>query len=189
MTKTRNDELFEQGVKAGKEGYGTPPIVDGIEESMVGILFGRNASEQVRKDNDIIRKGVEEGARQREDSKGSSDSSSDSSDSGGSSSGGGCYLTTACVNARGLPDNCLELNVLRNFRDRILLQNPTGRGAVKEYYKIAPEIVQSINGKDNSSEIWNSVYQDIRKAVQFVLLGDFNSAFEHYRKMTLGLKN
>ncbi|MBI4116799.1 hypothetical protein HY449_03590 [Candidatus Pacearchaeota archaeon] len=117
-------------------------------------------------------------------------SSSDSGDKGNDSgNGGGCYLTTACISARDLPDNCLELNVLRNFRDRILLQNPTGRKSVKEYYKIAPEIVQSINERGNSSEIWNSVYQDITKAVQLVLSGDFNRAFEHYKEMTLRLKN
>ena len=93
------------------------------------------------------------------------------------------------MSASGLQDNCLELNVLRNFRDRILLQTPRGRKAVKEYYQIAPEIVQSIDEKDSSLEIWNSVYQDVRKAVQLVLSGDFNQAFKHYREMTLRLRN
>ncbi len=179
MTKTKEDEIYEAGVKAGKEGN----LMTDVMDSLGGLIPIPST-----KGDEIYEKGKVWGTEHRYDPP-SSDSSSGSSDSGSGSSGGGCYLTTACVNARGLPDNCLELSVLRNFRNRILLQNPTGRKAVREYYKIAPEIVQSISGKDNSSEIWNSVYQDIRKAVQFVLLGDFNRAFEHYKEMTLGLKN
>ena len=32
-----------------------------------------------------------------------------------------CFLTTACVEARGLPDNCLELHILRKFKGRFVL--------------------------------------------------------------------
>ena len=39
---------------------------------------------------------------------------------------GGCYLTTACVAARGLPDTCAELQTLRAFRDGILTRRPGG---------------------------------------------------------------
>lgn len=176
MAKNSKDEAYERGVKDGQK-------ADAFDEMThdMGKIF--NVSEEDR----VYDKGFKEGVQHKDSS--SDSSSSGSSDKGSDSgSGKGCYLTTACVNARGLPDNCLELNVLRNFRDRILLQNLTGRKAVKEYYKMAPEIVQSINERDNSMEIWNSVYQDIRKAVQMVLSGDFNRAFEHYKKMTLRLK-
>ena len=40
---------------------------------------------------------------------------------------GGCYLTTACVAARGLPDTCIELQTLRAFRDGVLARQPGGR--------------------------------------------------------------
>ena len=33
------------------------------------------------------------------------------------SSSGGCYFTSACVEAQGLPDDCHELTALRKFRD------------------------------------------------------------------------
>ena len=187
MGKTRDDELYEQGMKLGKEGSKPlPPIVDGIfngmEKTVARVLFGKDGAEQARRENDIVRKGIEEGYKQHESS---SSSSSDSS----SSSSSLCYLTTACVNARGLPDNCLELNVLRKFRNRILLQNPIGKEAVKEYYQIAPEIVQEINRKNNHpQEVWNSLYKEIKTAVDLVLSGDFNEAFKHYQEMTLNLK-
>ena len=45
------------------------------------------------------------------------------SDNGGS---GGCYLTTACVVAKNLPDDCEELTALRNFRDTYLRNHENG---------------------------------------------------------------
>jgi len=114
-------------------------------------------------------------------------SNSDSGDSGKSS---GCYLTTACVNARGLPDNCLELQVLRRFRNNILIPSSTGKKIVKEYYKIAPEIVQAVNeqGIEMSGIIWNGVYNDVRKAVSLIFKRDFEGAVRYYQEMTLKLK-
>ena len=100
----------------------------------------------------------------------------------------GCYLTTACVEAMGYRDNCFELEVLRGFRDKFLMQDPSGKRAVREYYKIAPELVQSIEERDDARNIWQGVYRDIRHAVSLILSGDFEGAFEHYQQMTLGLK-
>ena len=37
---------------------------------------------------------------------------------------GGCFLTSACTEARGLPDDCHELTVLRAFRDGYLRSQP-----------------------------------------------------------------
>ena len=34
---------------------------------------------------------------------------------GTGTSSGGCYLTSACVESKNLPDNCHELTVLRQF--------------------------------------------------------------------------
>ncbi len=100
----------------------------------------------------------------------------------------GCYLTTACIETMGLPDDCLELNVLRNFRDKILMQEPAYKRAVREYYRIAPEIVQAIEGQDNSQKIWRDIYGDIRHAVSLILSNDFEGAFKHYQQMTSRLK-
>ena len=63
----------------------------------------------------------------------------------GDSSSGGCYLTSACVEARGLPDDCMELQTLRDFRDNWLKQQPCGQDEVAEYYATAPRIVDKIN--------------------------------------------
>lgn len=181
MTKTKNDKIYEAGVKHGLDGCFLTDAIDSLGKS---IPLPIPTTEEEK----IYEAGVKWGTEHRYDSPKENPPDSDNSSSESGSGGGLCYLTTACVNIRGLPDNCLELNVLRNFRDRILLQTPNGRKTVEEYYQIAPEVVQAVNEKDNSSEIWDSVYQDIRKAVQLVLSGDFNGAFEHYKEMTLRLK-
>ena len=105
---------------------------------------------------------------------------------GGSS--GVCYLTTACVNARGLPDNCLELTTLRAFRDKVLMSSSVGREVIREYYQVAPQIVERVNALDNSQRVWNKAYLDIQRTVNLVREGKFNEAFENYKRMTIFLK-
>ena len=50
------------------------------------------------------------------------------------SSSGPCFLTSACVEAKGLADDCHELSVLRNFRENYLRTVPEGRREIAEYY-------------------------------------------------------
>ena len=62
----------------------------------------------------------------------------------------GCYLTTVCVEHKGLPDNCYELETLRNFRDNYLVSSEGGKEIVQHYYKVAPEMVQKLKKIDCS---------------------------------------
>jgi len=103
-------------------------------------------------------------------------------------SSGGCYLTTSCVEAMKFHDNCLELNVLRDFRDKILMPDSSGRRAVREYYAMAPEIVLAVEEQENAQKIWQSTYSDIKRAVSLILEGNFREAFTHYQQMTLRFK-
>ena len=59
-------------------------------------------------------------------------------------SSGGCFLTSACVEAKGLTDNCRELMVLRTFRDTYLKNRECGCLDICEYYHVAPTIVEKI---------------------------------------------
>ncbi len=102
--------------------------------------------------------------------------------------GGGCFLTTACVNARGLQDDCLELETLRAFRERVLMPSAGGRAMIKEYEHIAPLIVESIDSSEMPRSIWDGVYSDVQKAASLVIAGSYNQAFEHYKGMTSKLK-
>jgi len=168
----RHEKAYGQGKQDAKEAG----ILDEICHD-IGKIFDWNKEHESY--NAGWKNGIEESSK--------SGNKSDSSDS--SSGGGGlCFLTTACAEAMRLPDNCLELGVLRNFRDKILMSQPSGKRAVKEYYRITPEIVQTIGEQDNAQSIWQSVYRDIRYAVSLVLSDDFERAFKHYQQMTLKLK-
>ncbi len=85
-----------------------------------------------------------------------------------SGSSGGCYLTTACVGAKGLPDNCTELQALRRLRDEFLMPTEFGRKAVAEYYVTAPAIVEAIQSREGAHAVWEGVYREIVEAASLV---------------------
>ena len=60
-------------------------------------------------------------------------SSRSKSGSGSGSGTEGCYLTSACVTARGLSDQCEELQALRSFRDGYLSEQPGGPAEIEQY--------------------------------------------------------
>lgn len=88
-----------------------------------------------------------------------SNSSGNWGDSG--SSGGGCFITTACVEAHGLPDNCKELQILRQYRDELVKQDEKFREKVLEYYRKAPLIIQKIDKSDEKNIIYDDLYDNM----------------------------
>jgi hypothetical protein len=105
-----------------------------------------------------------------------------------SSSGGGCYITTACVTSEGLSDDCHELEVLRDFRDTYVASTSDGATLIHEYYKTAPLIVDQINKRENSGEIYSAIYVEIKKAVSLIENKMYSTAFEFYCKIVHDLK-
>lgn len=90
--------------------------------------------------------------------KGWSNTSGSWGDAGG---GGGCYITTACVEHKGLDDNCHELKVLREYRDRLVEEDEEFRLKVLEYYRKAPLIVQEINQDEGKDDILEELYDSM----------------------------
>jgi len=82
-------------------------------------------------------------------------------DGGGGSGGGGCFLTTACVEHKGLADDCYELQALRAMRDTIVTWSDDMKALVEEYYRIAPVIVSRINAEADSADIWEDLYVNL----------------------------
>lgn len=106
----------------------------------------------------------------------------------GSTGSEGCYITTACVMAKNLPDNCRELTTLRKFRDSYLANHPDRRKWVQEYYQKAPELVHRINSYQNKQEIYEYIYQNmIVKAIKMLENRSFDTAFNFYKDCTLTL--
>jgi len=92
-----------------------------------------------------------------------------------SNASGGCFLTTACCEWRGLPDDCDELTTLRNFRDSYV-----PKSKVDEYYRIAPTIVEKVRGNKEALEF---IYQTVKRCVTLVKAGEPVNAMSVYEGM------
>ena len=103
---------------------------------------------------------------------------------GGSSSSGGCFLTTACVTHKGLPDDCRELTVMRRVRDEWLVHQPGGKEKIDEYYRIAPGIVKKIGMREDCVGVWEKLYQKyLLPCVAAAEEGKNETAYEIYCEM------
>lgn len=64
-----------------------------------------------------------------------------------------CFITSACCDVLGLPDDCFELRSLRRFRDEVLAEQPGGSFAIAHYYAIAPGLLRRLNRTGENPEI------------------------------------
>ena len=92
-----------------------------------------------------------------------------------------CYLTTACTQFKGLPDDCDELTTLRTFRDTFLRALPDGDTLVDLYYRRAPFILAGINRQKNKEDIYEALYKVIRFCVKAVKEGNNELALHTYK--------
>ncbi len=94
----------------------------------------------------------------------------------------GCFLTSACMEAKGLPDDCHELTILRRFRDGYLKSQPCGDIEIAEYYRVAPQIVACIRSEKNTEEIFEEIYsQLVCPCVSLIEREDNAGAHDLYR--------
>lgn len=99
-------------------------------------------------------------------------------------SGGGCFLTTACVSHKGLPDNCRELTAMRRLRDEWLRHQPGGQAEIDRYYRIAPGIVEKIKARPDRSSVLDALYNDhILPCTEAVEAGEMEKAYRLYKNM------
>jgi hypothetical protein len=101
---------------------------------------------------------------------------------------GGCYLSEACCAFAGLPDNCYELTVLRQFRDRHLLASAEGRAIVCEYYDMAPRMVEDVRRSPHASAHWQFVFERVVHTVELIDGGRADAAVAAYIEMVKSLK-
>lgn len=104
-------------------------------------------------------------------------------------SSGGCYLTSACVYAKGLPDDCYELTTLRAYRDNWLANQPEGKTLIEQYYAVAPKIVSVINDRADRASIYDRIYNTmVRPCVELIEKNRMDEALEMYTMMTKKLQ-
>ncbi|WP_448662226.1 CFI-box-CTERM domain-containing protein [Sphingomonas sp. CJ20] len=100
-----------------------------------------------------------------------------------------CFLTTACVTARSLGDDCEELQTLRSFRDGFMRNTPDGPAQIEEYYRIAPHIVEAIDADPQRAAIYDDLYERlVRASIALINGGQHADALAHYRDVVLSLK-
>ena len=102
----------------------------------------------------------------------------------GKQNDGSCFLTTACVEHKGLLDDCHELTAMRYMRDEWLAKQPGGQDEIDKYYEIAPGIVERINMCDDAGDIWERLYQEyILPCVAAADAGEYEKAHDLYVAM------
>ncbi len=100
-----------------------------------------------------------------------------------------CFLSTACVSALSLPDDCDELATLRWFRDTHLMTRAEGRDLVSEYYRIAPTLCKLISQRQDAEDIYRRLFSDlVQKTVWLIKEAHYELACAHYRHMTYALR-
>jgi hypothetical protein len=99
-----------------------------------------------------------------------------------------CFITTACTRTMGLPDDCEELTVLRQFRDNYLRQKTNGQKLIEMYYEYSPKIVTAIHNREDEEEILRRLYGIIRECVDAIKSGDNEFAFKRYCNMMMALQ-
>ena len=100
-----------------------------------------------------------------------------------------CFLTTACVYHRKMADDCYELNSLRDLRDNFMMNTADGREIVKNYREVGPSLIRSINACENSSEIYEYMYQHlVVPSVSMVKEGKKQEAVDYYQQFVIQLK-
>ncbi|MCI8637858.1 MAG: hypothetical protein HFG41_01605 [Coprococcus sp.] len=70
-----------------------------------------------------------------------------------------CYITTAVCQSLGKPDDCAELNLMRDYRDGYLAQQEDGADVIGEYYDIAPTIVKRIAKREDADAVYREIWQ------------------------------
>lgn len=101
----------------------------------------------------------------------------------------GCFLTSACVDAKGLTDDCYELTVLRQFRDGYLSSQACGKCEISHYYLVAPQIVDKINALPNARDVFEQIYKElVLPCVKHIESGEYTTAHSLYREYVLALE-
>lgn len=102
----------------------------------------------------------------------------------------GCYLTSACVEALNLADDCDELTKLRLFRDNYLVLTEEGRRDIIDYYNHAPLVVEAINQLPDKIRIYEQIYHElVLKCVGLIDNGELFQAYTLYKNYVLYLKS
>ena len=88
---------------------------------------------------------------------------------GGGGGGGGCFIATAAYGSYFHP----KVEILRDWRDEILLKTSSGRWFVRQYYRYSPPIADFISDKDWLKALLRLVLLPLTLLISSPLLASF----------------
>jgi hypothetical protein len=95
-----------------------------------------------------------------------------------------CLLSSACVAARGLPDDCDELTTLRKFRRDHLEGNSRGNAILLEYQDIGYKIHRWLDGCVERKVLYDDLYRRlVIGTVNLIRTEQFEAAINHYQSI------
>lgn len=101
-----------------------------------------------------------------------------------------CYITTAACEYLGKSDDCYELTLFRAYRDDYLLQSKEGEAVVKDYYNIAPTLVNRIGREQDAAAVYHAIWDTyLCDCIQKIEQGENEACKERYMEMVSDLKN
>ncbi len=100
-----------------------------------------------------------------------------------------CYITTAVCRSLGKPDECYELNLLRDYRDDYLSRQENGAELIRRYYDIAPTIVKRINRRQDSMAVYWDIWQTyLKPCIAYIEQGKKKECMKLYTNMVYDLQ-
>jgi hypothetical protein len=100
-----------------------------------------------------------------------------------------CFISTACIEVMGRPDDCEELMMLRQFREDHLVGKPIGEAILFEYKEISRTILSWIERQKNRAALYRDLYNRlVLGSVILIKEGKTDQAIEHYRRIVAEYK-
>lgn len=101
-----------------------------------------------------------------------------------------CFLTTACVEHKGLADDGVELNTLRAFREEYMRPTAEGQALLERYYIDGPAILKAVEQQANPAEYYEHMYQHlVRPSLALIAHNHKAEAMAYYRDYVLAIKS
>lgn len=116
--------------------------------------------------------------------------SADDCGTGESEDKGLCFITSACMKAARLPDDCHELETLRRFREDYVAKVPGGEELIAEYRSTAPAVVRAIDQHPDGKQLYGQIYDEmVRPCVALIESGAGQAALDLYRDNFVRLRS
>jgi len=95
-----------------------------------------------------------------------------------------CLLSSACVAARGLTDDCDELTTIRKFRRDHLEGTQRGNVILQEYQDISCKILRWIDGRVDRKVLYENLYRRLVIGTTNLIRSEqFEAAINHYQSI------